>query len=174
MPWRRTKVHLAGLLTVGLLVIAIALTAYVNVRDYEKTADDAEHARRALTITEALLSDLKDAETGERGYLLTHNPRYLEPYTASLPRIRSDLAQLTEPSLADADPAAVSQLRSQVAGVLTLLSGTVGDQQRGSPANATAINRADSAKAAMDSIRVLAERLTRAEQKRLDVRTASL
>ncbi|MGZ5084176.1 MAG: CHASE3 domain-containing protein, partial [Usitatibacter sp.] len=32
------------------------------------------------TALEKVLSDAKDAETGQRGYLLTGNPRYLEPY----------------------------------------------------------------------------------------------
>ena len=30
-----------------------------------------------------------DAETGERGYLLTGKEEYLEPYTAALPKMKS-------------------------------------------------------------------------------------
>ena len=174
MLWPRTKAHLAVLISVGLLVLTIVLTAYGNLRDYEKAIDGAEHARRALTAEEALLSDLKDAETGERGYLLTRNSQYLEPYTASLPHITTDLAQLTEPGDVDADPATLMELRLRVASVLSLLAGTISDERRGNVAGATAIGRADSAKAGMDKIRTLIDRLMRAEQRQFDSRTAAM
>ncbi len=38
------------------------------------------HTHEVINDTENLLSGLKDAETGQRGYLLTKNPVYLEPY----------------------------------------------------------------------------------------------
>ncbi len=36
---------------------------------------------------QSVLTMLKDAETGQRGYLLTHDERYLEPYHAAFPEI---------------------------------------------------------------------------------------
>ena len=54
--------------------------------------------QRGLSRLEAVLSTLKDAETGQRGYLLTGEPAYLEPYRDAvdrLPRQIADLRQLT-------------------------------------------------------------------------------
>jgi CHASE3 domain sensor protein len=41
-----------------------------------------------------VLKDLTDMETGQRGYLLTENPSYLEPYTDAKSRIATDFAGL--------------------------------------------------------------------------------
>jgi CHASE3 domain sensor protein len=42
----------------------------------------------------AILKDLTDMETGERGYLLTDDPAYLQPYTDSKTKIGSDFTGL--------------------------------------------------------------------------------
>lgn len=41
-----------------------------------------------------VLKDLTDMETGQRGYLLTGNPSYLQPYTDAKGRITTDFANL--------------------------------------------------------------------------------
>jgi len=41
-----------------------------------------------------VLKDLTDMETGQRGYLLTENPSYLQPYTDAKGRIGTDFAGL--------------------------------------------------------------------------------
>jgi diguanylate cyclase (GGDEF)-like protein len=43
-----------------------------------------EHTHNVLITTERFLSSLKDIETGQRGFLLTHNTSYLEPYYAGV------------------------------------------------------------------------------------------
>ena len=46
------------------------------------------------TRGDAILSNMKDLETGERGFLLTGNETYLEPYRAADERLRSLLLRL--------------------------------------------------------------------------------
>jgi PAS domain S-box-containing protein len=175
MNWQRTNIHLAGLLVVGLIVVVIALTALGNLRDYASATNEATDSRRALAATASLLSDLKDAETGEQEYLLTRNSLYLEPYTAALPRIRADVAQLPDATAATAaDPATVSQLSSRVASMLDILATAVSTGQGGNFTGAMAADRANAGKATMDTIRGLTSRLTQAEQSRLDVRRAAM
>lgn len=41
-----------------------------------------------------IVEDLTDMETGQRGYLLTANDAYLQPYAAAKGRVQSDLARL--------------------------------------------------------------------------------
>ena len=41
-----------------------------------------------------VLRDLTDMETGQRGYLLTEDPSYLQPYTNAKDRIGADFAGL--------------------------------------------------------------------------------
>ncbi|MCW6507981.1 response regulator [Lichenifustis flavocetrariae] len=65
-----------------LLVLAIVLG---SVSAFVAWRDSAEIERNtAFTIRlERLLSDLKDLETGQRGFLLTGEDRYLDPYNAA-------------------------------------------------------------------------------------------
>jgi CHASE3 domain sensor protein len=42
----------------------------------------------------AVLKDLTDVEAGQRGYLITNNPSYLQPYTKAKDRIAADFANL--------------------------------------------------------------------------------
>jgi len=57
------------------------------------------HTNNVIVESERLLGYFRDAETGQRGYLLTKNPAYLAPYHSALIRITDtyhDLTDLTE------------------------------------------------------------------------------
>lgn len=43
-----------------------------------------KHTHEVLDNMDLLVSTLKDAETGQRGYLLTDKPGYLDPYTKAV------------------------------------------------------------------------------------------
>src|SRR6476620_12252032 len=70
-----------------------------------------EHTQRVqleLTTVESLL---KDAETGQRGYLYTGEARYLEPYNAAVQQVDSHITNLAE---------LVTDNRTQLSRVVTL------------------------------------------------------
>jgi signal transduction histidine kinase len=52
--------------------------------------------RAALASVSSVLSALQDAETGQRGYLLTGERSYLEPYDAAVVRLGTELPHLKE------------------------------------------------------------------------------
>ena len=58
-----------------------------------------KHTSRVLTELEATLSIIKDAETGQRGYLLTGDKSYLEPYNQANAEINRYIKQLQELTL---------------------------------------------------------------------------
>ena len=69
-------------LAVGILAVAlIAFLTYQALAIREVAAARISSAQETITQLETLLSSLKDAETAQRGYLLTGAERYLEPYT---------------------------------------------------------------------------------------------
>ena len=88
-------------LGVALLVVALVVDAVLslhNIREVATSVQWVSHTNEVLTRLEAVLSTLKDAETGQRGYLLTGEPAYLEPYRDAvdrLPRQIADLRQVT-------------------------------------------------------------------------------
>src|ERR1700716_2041853 len=61
-----------------------------------------------------VLKDLTDMETGQRGYLLTEDPLYLQPYADAKGRIGTDIAQLRAglASRAEREQSLESQLES--------------------------------------------------------------
>ncbi|MFZ1010143.1 MAG: CHASE3 domain-containing protein, partial [Candidatus Sulfotelmatobacter sp.] len=67
----------------GLALIALAIVGAVSYDSTSKLIDSAEwvrHTHEVLNRLDELLSGMNDAETGQRGYVITGEARYLEPY----------------------------------------------------------------------------------------------
>ncbi len=92
MPFFLNKRSIVSLVVVFcLLVAAMAALAFL----FDRQTRDAAAVQHTLTVQGHLtrvLSLLQDAETGQRGYLLTGNPAYLEPFTSAT----SELDKLVE------------------------------------------------------------------------------
>src|SRR5437867_3141529 len=63
----------------GILVV-IGLLSYWSTARLIATSKQVTDTHEVLTALEELLSLMKDAETGQRGYLLTSDVKYLDPY----------------------------------------------------------------------------------------------
>jgi PAS domain S-box-containing protein len=84
-------------------ILGAAMAVYVNFSVVTAFRDKADGTADALSRIEVLVSTLKDAETGERGFLLTGDDAYLEPYEHALAALRGDMAAVA--ALAGSDPA---------------------------------------------------------------------
>src|SRR5439155_25869208 len=81
-PRMHRNVGTAALLGFALTLLTLAASAalsYRNTRTLPAATGQVERAHRAVEALEGVLSTLKDAETGQRGYLLTQDENYLEP-----------------------------------------------------------------------------------------------
>ena len=78
------------------LLILNAATSYLNTLKLVENERWVSHTHQVLTELEATLSTLKDAETGQRGYLLTGEERYLEPYHSAIARINQQVVELQQ------------------------------------------------------------------------------
>src|SRR6185369_7196783 len=68
---------------IAILVAALALLgglSYQSLGAIQLASDARSRADFAMSAINAVLSDLLDAETGQRGYLLTGDSAYLDPY----------------------------------------------------------------------------------------------
>jgi CHASE3 domain sensor protein len=65
---------------VPLLLVLLLLLAIFSLRAQISAAGWVEHSDDVRLATSHLLRTLLDAETAERGYLITLNPQFLEPY----------------------------------------------------------------------------------------------
>ena len=80
-----------------LAVSAVALIVFINEVSYRntvKSVNDMERAQSTRSALNELMQSMLDAETGQRGYLLTGNKIYLEPYDETLKTINQQLDQL--------------------------------------------------------------------------------
>src|SRR6266404_6212407 len=75
---------------------ALALAIIVHIGALTKTAGWVDHTHKVLERLAALLQGLIDAETGQRGYIITGEDTYLEPYQAALGVIEQDVKELRE------------------------------------------------------------------------------
>src|SRR5436190_3218930 len=79
--WRVVPADAGPFLTPGLVVLVIvaALSAYLTLQS-DETAVLGRSANELRLINLQLNNKIADAETGQRGYLLTSDPAYLVPY----------------------------------------------------------------------------------------------
>ena len=85
----------AGFAVAAAVVAATVVLAAASAARLVRLEAEAEAANAALIAVERLLSTVKDAETGQRGYLLTAEPRFLEPYEAARERFAAELERLS-------------------------------------------------------------------------------
>ncbi|RKP43891.1 sensor histidine kinase [Trinickia fusca] len=85
---------MVGLLAGGVLILAtVAIGALGTIRLYESEAE-VERANEVHLGLERLLELARDAETGQRGYVITGRVEYLEPYLKALPQLRQQFDSL--------------------------------------------------------------------------------
>ncbi|MGG6264785.1 CHASE3 domain-containing protein [Leptolyngbya sp. AN10] len=65
-------------------LVGIGTLSYSTLAGYREAKSWESHTQQVLLTTESLLSQLKDAEVGQRGYLLTNDRQYLQPYEDSI------------------------------------------------------------------------------------------
>ncbi|MGO8749777.1 MAG: CHASE3 domain-containing protein, partial [Thermoguttaceae bacterium] len=77
-----------------LLLIGDAWLGYHNIRQLNEDAGQVVHTQEVLGILEDVASTMKDAQTGQRGYIITGETRYLEPYDAATATIDEKVQRL--------------------------------------------------------------------------------
>src|ERR1700690_4399021 len=79
---KTTNQVLAFVVGAALLVALVVVLSLGAFRQLGAAAAARTHTYDLIIRADALMSDLVDAETGERGYALTGNAAFLQPYLA--------------------------------------------------------------------------------------------
>lgn len=93
------------------LIAAILATAFLTQRSLSRLADSRDVITHSLVVNKALndvMSLMLDAETGQRGFLLSGRAPYLQPYYTALDQMRQ--ARATLRSALVQDPSALAPL----------------------------------------------------------------
>lgn len=87
---RWLKIATPGL--AALVLMGIVGLSYRQWEQFRRSNAAAEHSRETLAAIDSVLAALEEADRGERGFLLTGESLYLEPYNGALQEIPRDLA----------------------------------------------------------------------------------
>src|SRR5450432_1361118 len=71
-----------------LLLISYLVTLYAN-RQLLNQAELVDHTNKTITHLETIVSDIKDGETGVRGYVIMKDIQFLDPYYTSKSKVDS-------------------------------------------------------------------------------------
>ncbi|RTL50585.1 MAG: HAMP domain-containing protein [Rhodocyclaceae bacterium] len=89
------KLWLSFLAVLAILLV-VGAASYLSTVKLTETAQWVSHTREVQGRLKDVLSALQDAETGQRGYIITGEDRYLEPYRSATGRIDGILRSLKE------------------------------------------------------------------------------
>ena len=79
--------------TAFLILLVLGLFVYQFARNERIEQAWVLHSYRVMDQIRRTFSDVQDAETGMRGYLLSHNDQYLQPYTEAVRSVRKNVAR---------------------------------------------------------------------------------
>jgi signal transduction histidine kinase/DNA-binding response OmpR family regulator/CHASE3 domain sensor protein len=161
----------AGFAVALLAVVAISLFSFRALSTRAESARRVTNTLEAVAQLESVHSLLKDAETGQRGYLLTGEDAYLEPYRVAVAALPPQLARARH-AIID-DPAQSRRLTSVellVKDKLGELERTIELRQSGRSVEALSLVRADLGRQLMQKIRRTVDELLQAERAELAAR----
>lgn len=96
MNWtklRRVAISLPIAILAGLVMVSVSELGYKQTR---QSLANLTHTYNTSASVSSLLQEMLDAETGLRGYLLTSDEAYLQPYTDSIKGINSSLENIRQ------------------------------------------------------------------------------
>lgn len=170
---RRSKRNLLIGFGFSLLILIISSgLSYLSITQLLDSQQWVEHTALVESNLESLISRMKDAETGQRGFLLTEDETFLTPYTGA----RADVATfLTTAQILTRDNQAqqndFAKLENLIEQKLNLIDKSITDKRRGIPATVPALLKG---KSIMDSIRMLIKVMVVREQKLMITRNARM
>ncbi|MEH2045389.1 sensor histidine kinase [Nostoc sp.] len=96
MEWAIYKKNTGSFVIAVAIMTGVGIISYLSLLQYRENAQWVTHTREVLEKTKEVMSQIKDAETGQRGYLLTGKERYLEPYRTATGEIAQKLQVLRQ------------------------------------------------------------------------------
>lgn len=172
MPQTRSAAERGIAFGVAIALLLQSINGYIAYRatsDYVDAASERRESLRMLQSAERLLTLMVDAETGQRGFLLTGDDRYLEPYRAALSQL-SESQQAFHQAALNYHADSVKEVDALVDRRLAELAETIelrSANPTGGVEAALEIVRAGSGKQIMDRLRQIIDEVEDAERLRL-------
>jgi PAS domain S-box-containing protein len=159
-------------IAVGIASLVLLVAGFVSYRavvDLRNSSDAVLRAKELELSLERLLSTVRDAETGQRGFLLSGSEEYLAPYQEAVKELAGRLDTVDARIIGSGGSAGDTQIvRGFVTRKMNELARTIELFRAGKKAQALAVVNSDEGKLAMDAIRAYVGDAANREQIRVE------
>lgn len=144
-PWRFLAIA---------IVLVIVVLFYADWRAFQNASRKVDETRQLQQQTDTLLSSITDAEAGQRGYLLTGDPKYLAPYDKAIADIPRELNDLYNTAVAvHREVKQVDFIKSLIHDKLQEMQRTIELRDHEGPGAALSLMRTGEGRLTMDEVR---------------------
>jgi PAS domain S-box-containing protein len=160
-----------SLIGLGMLLV-IGIAAILTLRQVNESDYWVDHTRQVISTNQQLLSDVQEAESGKRGYLITGDDGYRELHRVSSQDISATLAKLKQ--LTADNPGQLQRiegLEALIAKRMAVLDEGVRQRRQSGFDAAQAVVVAGQGLAAMHEIRVISKEIETGENRLLQERS---
>ncbi|WP_394223475.1 CHASE3 domain-containing protein [Alteromonas gracilis] len=141
------------LLSIGVLIINLSVFLFGRQASNEREVW-VTHTHEVLDLSHQVFTSIQNAETGQRGYLLTLDKRYLAPYLLGKANVTKQLTALkTKTSDNQQHQQLLEELGELISKKLTELQQTIDLAEQGEVNSALAVVKSDIGQALMEDIR---------------------
>ncbi|OJH41292.1 methyl-accepting chemotaxis protein [Cystobacter ferrugineus] len=150
-----------------LALLAVASVAYQGAEQITQTTALLLESREQARLMREVIANLVDTETGQRGFLLTGDTSYLEPYNQARKNLDANISELRD-YLRDEpmQQTRLARLEPLVNNKLAELARTISLRQQGKTDAGLEVVRSGQGKEDMDNIRRLLDEMLRIEDQR--------
>ena len=157
------------------LIIGNAGSMMANLDALQNAAEDVDKTWQHIDKIRDVRRNILDAETGQRGYLLTGKRSYLEPYEAALANYQAAISSLTQTLHDDsANAPHLASLAQLSAKKYAELAHTIAAYEQRNILGAPALVASDEGKDLMDKIRSEVAAMEAIERDRLHIRNGDV
>jgi methyl-accepting chemotaxis protein len=171
MNWTIKKKLFSSFGLAVVIMLAVGALSYRGTTGLVRTAGWVSHSHLVLEELNAIGSGLKDAETGQRGYLITGEDRYLEPYNNSRQKVSAALASIRKLTSDNAkQQARLDKIEPLIEAKYVELKETIDMRRDKGFEESRRVVLSDRGKKVMDDMRVVTGEMESEEKELLEVR----
>ena len=163
------RVVLAGSV-LAVIVAAVFVILLVAINRQRDAAELSRHSQRVLAAAEGLERLLIDLETGERGFVITGEESFLEPWTAARSAILAASRELNRLAAVPAQSERADRITDVVRSYIREFSLPIVNAARRGDASAGSLERTADGKRRVDALRAQFDELVAAERELAETR----
>ncbi|MEP6626577.1 MAG: response regulator [Ginsengibacter sp.] len=155
-----------------ILLFISSFASYISIKNLIEGTQMVRNSNRIIDNINSLLSVAKDAETGQRGFLLTGNPTFLDPYNDAKGKSNALFEELHKQIInEDSQKKQLIQLKLDVVNRMSILEKNLVKKKNGQPISAEDLL---SGKKYMDDLRETVGSMRNDETRQLESRLAEV